>query len=299
MAESSNKTEPQRPEQQQIDDWLKSSQWSIDKIWNSFHNGSYEAEGIPIQMMYTSLANAHAELARVQCLNGEPHKVFRGSFSKAAGYTIKSFKMAYDQTDPDYIGDKELPDVSFSAYGYVNWQSVSEPEFIKGIYYALMGADFEIARELAQLFRNPGDGVLCGKQTNRYAHALKFAVMGEKDAGKKLLKQTLNELESAELSLPDILELSENRPLYAILDNDEALFHRDEEPWLEFAFKQWHLVDFLPAFSDRNKEKGTKPTDFFGEDYAVALVNLAIYYDMKVKIDHLNLPKDLILQPEG
>jgi len=28
--------------------------------------------------------------------------------------------MTYDKTDPDYLGDKELPEGSIIAYGYVN-----------------------------------------------------------------------------------------------------------------------------------------------------------------------------------
>lgn len=50
MAKSNNK-----PDQQQIDGWHESYQYQIDEIWNSYHNGSYEAEDIPVQKMNTTL----------------------------------------------------------------------------------------------------------------------------------------------------------------------------------------------------------------------------------------------------
>ncbi len=301
MTASSNKTDPQQPEQQQIDDWLKSCQWRIDTLWEGYHEGDSKKENEPESLTYINFARYYAELARVQCLNGEPCKVFRESFSKAAGHILKCFKTAYDKTDPEYVGDKEPDPTGWrsTAYGCVCWQHVADRVFIEGIHYALMGANFEITRELAKWFRKLGENGDCGKIVYSYAHALKFAVMGLKNDGKELAQQSLNEQEVAHSVTIPFDEPSRSRALYAILDNDVALFHSDDERWrLLCDYDARYLMKLSPNFTGK-KEELTTVSSFFAKDHAVALANLAIYYDMKVKIDHFNLPKDLILQPEG
>jgi len=279
-------TTDNEPEQQQIDHWLKVAQETIDRSWQDYHSNFYEKENIPIQAFYTGLADAYAELARAQFLNGEPRNVFRSNFSKATSYIIKSFKMAYDKSDPDYVGDKEPPDNSGFGYGYVDWSEVSERTFIEGMHYALMGADFDIARELAKLFRNPPDGGMKEKEVSRYAHALKFALMGVKDPGKELLRKTLNERKTKKTKDPLKLNyLTLSHALYGILDNDEALFNKGLE--LQIAFNQPYA---------QGEEKDTVYE--FICDNAVALANLAISYKIRVTVEHYTLPKGMLMQPE-
>ncbi len=131
--------------------------------------------------MNSGLINDYVELARVQFLNGDAPEIYRANLSKATRHIIKSFKMAYDKNDPDYIGDKNETDFSGFGYGCVDWFSVGEGVFIEGFHCALMASDFNQARELARLLRDRPDGRKLDKEINRYARALKCVALGEKD----------------------------------------------------------------------------------------------------------------------
>jgi len=87
-------------------------------------------------------------------------------FTNAARCTLKSFTMAYDDSDSDYQGEKA--DLSCN----------SETIMIRGLNYALMAADFELAEALAGWFRNRPNGLRMDIEVNRYVHALKHALLG-------------------------------------------------------------------------------------------------------------------------
>jgi len=276
-------TADNKPEQQQIEHWLKNSQERIDGTWEDYHSGFYEKEDLPMQTTPSNLAGAHASFARAQFLNGEPRKVFRESFSKAAGYTLKSFTMAYDETDPDYVGDRKSTDISGFGYGCVSWFQVSEREFVEGINYALMGADFDSARELAKWFRDPPNGKM-EKEINRYAHALKFALLGEKDRAKALVKQTLDEWKGRKTKDPFKMNYRTlSMALYGTADNDETVFNQG-------------LTLQLSLYQSYAQGEG-KDTDYeFICDDAVALANLGREYGLKVTAEHYTLPNGLLIR---
>ncbi|MCF6251778.1 MAG: hypothetical protein L3J75_11005 [Methylococcaceae bacterium] len=274
------------PEQQQIDHWLKVAKEFIVQVLNNYQSDFYQIEDLPIQTFYTTIATANAELAHAQYLNGEKSEIFRANFSKASSYIIKSFKMAYDKNDPDYIGDSKEVDFSGFGYGCVSWFKVAEDIFIEGFHYALMGADLKLAKELSSLFRNPPNGYLMDKEINRYAHALKCTALGEKEQGKILLKQTIDENTGKKTKSPLKLNyLTLSHALYGILDNDETLFNRGLELQLN-----------LHEPYARGEAKDT-PEEFIC-DNAVALANLAITYKIPVKVEHYLLPKSMLIEVE-
>ncbi|MFW5443140.1 MAG: Imm49 family immunity protein [Methylococcaceae bacterium] len=276
-------TEYTAPEQQQIDHWLNVANEFIEEVLSNYQSNFYQVKDLPIQAFYTTIATAYTELAYAQFLNGEAPEIYRANLSKATSYIIKSFKMAYDKNDPDYVGDKKETDFSGFGYGCVDWFSVGEGVFIEGFHYALMSADFEQGRELSTLFRDRPDGRKLDKEIHRYAHALKCAALGEKEQGKALLKQTIDEGKGKKTKSPLKLNYQTlSHALYGILDNDEALFNRGLE-------LQLHLHEPYA----RGEAKDT--SEEFICDNAVALANLAIAYKIPVTVEHHLLPKDMLI----
>lgn len=272
-----------KPEQQQIDHWLKVARETIDRRWVNYDSGFYEKEDLPIQNLYTGLASDYADLARAQFLNGEPPSVFRTNFSKGVGYIIKNYKMAYDKSDPDYVGDQPATDSSGFGYGCVDWGNVVEDTLIEGIHYAFMGADFESAQELVGWFHDPAKEHL-SKEITRYGHALKHALRGEKDAAKDLLKQTLDEAEGKKIKSPLKLNyLTLSMALYGILDDDEELFNEGLE--MQLALHQSYAQG---EAKDTDEE--------FVCDEAMALANYGLHCGLQVTIEHNLLPKGLLIQ---
>lgn len=275
-----------KPEQQQIDHWLKVSFERINDVEKSYRSGFYEKEDLPTQTFYTVIARAHADLACAQFLNGEPPEIFRANYSKATSYIIKNFNMAYDKNDPDYVGDQKETDISGFGSGCVSWFDVAEDIFIKGFHYALMGGDFTLARELAKLFKDRPDGRKLDKEINRYAHTLKQTALGEKEQGKTLLKQTIDEIKGKKTKR--LLKLNYQtltHALYGILDNDEVLFNRGLE--LQLNLHQTYA-----------QGEGKETPEEFVCDNAVALANLAIAHKIPVTIEHYTLPKGMLIQAQ-
>ena len=276
-------TQHTAPEQQQIDHWLKVSNEDIARKTKKFKSGLYQIKDLPIQAFYAGIASSHADLAYAQFLNGEAPEIYRANFSKATSNIIISFTMAYDKNDPDYVGDKKETDFSGFGYGCVSWFKVAEDVFIEGFHYALMGADLKLAKELAKLFDNPPNGYLMDKEINRYAHALKCVALAEKEQGKALLKQTIDEGKGKKTKNPLKLNYQTlSHALYGILDNDEALFNRGLELQLN-----------LHEPYARGEAKDTSEEFICGN--AVALANLAIAYKIPVTVEHHLLPKGMLI----
>ncbi len=275
-------TTDQEPEQHQIDHWLKVAEEFVEDIEKERYSDYYEKEDLPRQAFYTGLGSAYADLARAQFLNGEPPEIFRENFSKGAGYILKNFKMAYDETDPDYVGDKPPTDHSGFGYGCVSWFKVGETKFIEGVHYAFMAGDFNTARELAKLFRNRPDGRMLDIEVNRYAHALKHALLNDIELAKAELTPTIESLIKTSKDPFKLKHILLSISLYGILDNDEAAFNKGLELYLDF---------------DQKYAQGEeKDTDYeFVCDEAVALANLGIHFNLNVTVEFYRLPKGLLL----
>ncbi len=288
-----------QPEAQQIEHWLKTFSFQIDNKWKLFNSGFYEEEDLPIQGMYTSLAMFHASLARSKFLNGDPLAEVRIEFANAAKSILKSFTMAYDKSDPDYVGDKCPPpnphytghkDSIVEAkwldpvYGQVSWSDVMETEFIEGVNYALMAGDFELTQQLAEWFRDPGDGDLMDIDVNRYAHALKHALLGGRQQGWGLLKVQLDDYaKKPPKSAGDKNYFTLITILFGILEKDMEKFNEGLAAQLKF-------------YQGYVRGEGKDTTEEFICDHAVALTNLGLHHGFHITVEHDTLPKGLLIQ---
>ena len=282
-------TTDNKPEQQQIDFWLEDAERDVQRILKYRDNGFefYKKENLPIQTGYRALANYYADLGYAQFLSGAPRDVFRASFTTAAEYIIKVFKMTYDKNDPDYVGDKPPTDHAGFGWGCLDWWAVNEQKFITGEQYALIGANFDKAKELAEWYRNVPEEYQSDEIVHqRFAHALKFAVMGVKDPGKSLLWKSLTEMHGKKTKDPFKLNyLNQTQTLYGILDNDEERFNQGLE--LQVAM---HLIWV------KQEDAVDTPYEYICDD-AVALANLGIGFGMKLTFEHYTLPEGLVMLP--
>jgi hypothetical protein len=162
------------PDQEDIAYWIEENLKTIQQSASDYKSGWYKRQDIPIQSVYSGTAMDYAGLGRARFLNGEPPERFRAEFSVAGKCMLKCFTMAYDVSDPDYVGDKPKPLKAPSAgYGQVNWSAVIETNAIDGFNYALMGADFDTAKELADWYQDRKDGKKMDEVVNRYTYAYK------------------------------------------------------------------------------------------------------------------------------
>jgi|GEM_PF-1304470 len=137
---------------------------NFDELMN--REGFHDKNDVPLQAFYLGVALDHASLARARSLNGDPIDEVRAEFTNAARCTLKIFTMAYDDSDSDYQGEKA--DLSCN----------SETIMIRGLNYALMASDFELAEALAVWFRNRPNGLRMDIEVNCYVHAFKHALLG-------------------------------------------------------------------------------------------------------------------------
>jgi len=148
-----------------------------------------------------------------------------------------------------------------------------------------MAANFDTAQKLAGLFQDRKDGKTKPPCINRYVHALKHALLHEKEQGLALLTLTLEDFAAKPPNRgykANYFNLSQT--LYGVLSNDEVLFNQGLEQVLTFYKKSR-----IPADDLWN-------TDYeFICDDAVALANLGLSYNLKVTIEHELLPKRLLI----
>ena len=273
------------PEQKQIEDWLTEAMQSIEQTEQDLKDGYYQKKNIPLQSVYTDIASDYASLARAKFFNGSSLDSVRREFNTAAQCIKKSFSMAYEVRDPDYVGDKLPPEkTAFPPWNCVNWADVDETTGIDGFNFALMAANFDTARRLAHLFQDSGDGDLMPPCINRYAHALKHALLLEKEQGQALLKPTLNTFDTT----PPKRDYKANYfnlslTLSGILSNDETQFNQGLVQILDYYKKV-----MIPA-----EDLWDTDEEFICDD-AVALAILGLNYRLKVTVDNELLPKQLL-----
>jgi len=289
------------PQQHQIDHWLVVSRKSIAQTEQDNKEGYYEKENIPLQSVYTGTAMDYAGLARAKFLNGDSLASVQREFATAAQCIIKSFTMAYDDNDPDYVGDQWPPknphytghkdspikaQWSRPGYGHVCWADVGETDAIEGVNWALMAADVDRGRQLAHWYQDRKDGYKMDPDVNRYAHALKHALLNEADKGSALLQATLDEYTAKPpKNGGDMNYFTLSLTLAGILTGNETLFNQGLEQQLTFYEKVMIPSEDLWDSDER-----------YICDHAVALANLAIHYHLKVTVAHDLLPTALLIQ---
>ncbi len=288
------------PEQEQSDHWIKVSKEDMDETWEAQRNGFYRQHNIPLQSVYTGISLSHASLARAKFLNGDPIEEVRAEFAQAARCILKSFRMAYDPADPDYVGDRwPPPNPQYTGkpgsvveakwldpgYGEVSWANVGEVWFIEGIDYALMAADFALAKELAGWFRDPPDGVLMDKEVNDYAHDLKLCVL---EAWDEALARLEAHAEYYRAFPPTRNDYRRNyctltTALHGIAARDAARFNEGLRMQLDF------------YAHEANGEYRNTDQEFICDD-AVALANLGLHRGLPVTVEDDRLPRRLLIE---
>ncbi|MBU1171283.1 MAG: immunity 49 family protein [Proteobacteria bacterium] len=260
-----------KPEQEQIDHWLKVTTNHIKKDWELYHEGFYEKENISIQSVYAGFALDNSSLARAKFLNGDPIKDVRNQFAQAAKYMMKSFTMAYDPSDSDYQGES------------TDWSCVSETNAIEGMDYALMSGDFDLASKLASLFQNRLDGYTMAIEVNRYAHTLANVLTNKKEGAMKWLNHQMADYKKKPAQKGYRLNYyTLSLALEGILEFDEKKFNQGLLEHLEF-----YQNDAQGELKDTDEE--------FICDDAVALANLGIKHGLAVTVEYDTLPKGLLI----
>jgi hypothetical protein len=260
------------PEQQQIDHWLSVSQDAITRKWELRNSGFYEQEDLPLQGMYGSLASFHASLARAKFLNGDPLEEVRAEFANAARNAMKNFAMAYDENDPDYQGDAAK----------LSW--VSETTGIKGMNWALMSADFNLAAEMAALYRTRPDGKMLAIDTNRYANALALTIRDKREPALELLTAQFEDYKKKPPKSPA------DRNYYSLILALYGILVGEQEKFVEGLELQ------LKSYRGYAKGEGKDTDEEFICDDAVALAILGIHHGLEVAEEYEMLPKGLLIQ---
>ncbi|BBA37462.1 hypothetical protein sS8_5545 [Methylocaldum marinum] len=261
------------PEQQQIDHWLNNARYQIERTWRLNREGFHEKHGVSLQCVHTAVAGDHASLARAKFLNGDPIAEVRAEFANAARHILKSFRMAYDETDPDYQGEK------------ADLSAVSETIAIDGLNFALMAADFDLAVELGRGYRDRPDGFSLGLDVNRYVNALAFTVRDRlEDARQRLQAQFDDYARKPPKSAADRNYHSLVTALSGILERDAARFNEG-------------LAAQLKIYQSYARGEARNTDEEFICDHAVALANLGLRRGLAVTAEHPTLPRGLLIQP--
>ena len=260
-----------KPAQEDIEFWIQLAQNDIARRFKLQEEGFHKKNNISRQAVLYGFSSDYASLARALFLNGSLIEEVRTNYITAAQFIIKAMKIAFDKDDPDYLGEKS------------DWAAIMETTVIEGFNYSLIGGDFETGRELARWFFDPLDNEPMEPDVNRYAHALKHALLGEKEEGKALLSLTLEEYQARPTKDPaDINYFTMSLALHSILNNDEKHFNEG----LELQLKLYETIA-------RGEIRDTD--EAYICENAVALANLGIGFDMTVTVKHDLMPEGLLL----
>jgi hypothetical protein len=260
-----------QPAQNQIDHWIAESHNAITEKWELRKSGFYEKENLPVQGMYCSLSSFHASLARAKFLNGDPLEEVHAEFANATRHVIKSFAMAYDESDPDYQGDA----------AELSW--VSEGIGIEGMNWALMSADFKLAAEMAGHYRTRPDGDMLSLRSNRYANALALTIRDKRQPALELLVAQFEDYKKKPPKSPA------DRNYYSLILALYGIVAGEREKFLEGLELQ------LKSYRGYAKGEGKDTDEEFICDHAVALAILGIHHGLEVTDEYEMLPKGLLI----
>ena len=151
------------PDREEVESWIEISLEDIAKEQKNIDAGERD------QAIYMGMYLDYMTLGRARYLHGlwfqslstrAAVKEARAAFQNAAGCIEMSFRMAYDPTLPEYLGDK------------ADWARVMELDAIEGFNAALMASDFALARRFAPWPRPAPDGKRIGDEVCNYVDAL-------------------------------------------------------------------------------------------------------------------------------
>lgn len=259
------------PEQEQIDHWLQNAHYQIDRKWMLRRSGHYEKNNIPVQGMYTSLGMLYASLGRARFLNGDPVDEVRAEFAEAARQVLKSFRMAYDPSDENYLGDQ------------ADLIEVGETTFIDGANYACMAGGFALGATLAALWREWSGSAFHHEVTtctSAYAHLLK----DERNQARELLDTLM-----AEYQKKPAKGAGWRMNYFTLIVALSGIAHRDANQFNEGLKAQLLFYQSVAKGESKNTDEE------FICDNAVALANLGLRHGLQVTVQSPTLPPGLLI----
>ena len=274
-----------KPDQESINSWLDSAKESIDRDKKDFNNGWYEQENLPLQSYFVGMSHLYSDLGCARLLSEHPMADVCNAFSLSGKNMLQVFTMAYDPNDLLYVGDKPKREDQIGAgYGQVNWANVREIDAIDGLNWALMGKDFETARQLAFWYQDAPDGYKMEPVVNHYIYSYKYILLDRNDDAAALLKTTIEHYQAKppkHIGHKNYYYLSHIMQGIALGDSSQV-----NEALLQYL--AFYKKSVIPA-----EDYWDTPEEFIC-DRAVALVNLAIFKGIIITAKHDLMPQGLI-----
>lgn len=267
---------------------------SEDTEWTEEVNGWVEIDSQDIQKgqliisrgeakqsTYTGLADDYLDIGLAKYLRSDAIEEVVQAFRRSAECIETSFRMAYDESHPKYLGEN------------ANLVWVSMTYAIDGFHAALLAADFELGRRIAQWAQIPSDEIdEAGNPKHsqslvaNYMHALKYIFLGE-DA------KALNFTWATEKWFEKKGEPTKNRfhrnffhrcrMVRAMLEKDPDLFESSME--VQLKSHAWEAV---------HDDIADTPEAYIYVD-GVALCNLALNKGMKINFEVDVIPEGLLI----
>jgi hypothetical protein len=249
---------------EEAQNWVTTAEERIQKRLEKINTGRAEAS------TWVGLSEWYMSLGRARFLRGDPIAQVREAFQNAARGIETCFRMAYDPSSPQFLGDKVDP------------SAVLDVTAIDGLNASLMVADLDQARRLAQWIP-PGahtDSNL--PEDAQYVRGLKHLLLDHPDKARAHINGLLQRYGGK----PPRSGYKRNyytlaQTLAGILDENDAKF-----------LEGLHLqAEFYRTLA--RGENADTPEERLC-DHLVALGNLGIHYGRELKSDVPFLPRELL-----
>ncbi len=201
-------------------------------------------------------------------------KEARAAFQKAAECIEMSFRMAYDPTLAEYVGDQ------------ADWSCVMEAHGIDGFNAAFMASDFALARRFAPWPRRSPDNAPMDAEVCNYVDALQAYLLKDSGKASELLRRNLDKFKKRPSSKGFRLNYHTlSMTLLGIVEKNDVRFNGGLAAQLEFYER------FETGVNSENEDTAQ---EFICDD-AVALANLGLWAGLKLQTKHRLLPTDLLI----
>lgn len=262
------------PGREDLEWWIASGLADVEK------RGGEIAAGQATQETYTGLYLDYMTLGRAYYLNGtwflhrNTVKEARASFQKAAECIEMSFRMAYDPTLPEYLGD------------HADWARVMETDALDGFTAAFMASDFALARRFAPWPRRSPGNIPMDEEVCSYANALQAYLLNDAGTATQLLRRNLDKFKQRPSSKGVPLNYHTlSMALLGIVEKNETRFNGGLAAQLEFYER------FETGVNSKNEDTAEE----WICDQAVALANLGLWAGLKLQAQHRLLPTALLI----
>ncbi len=265
------------PDREDVEWWIEHGLKEIAKEQKNVDAGERD------QAIYTSMYLDYMDLGRARYLHGvwfqslstrAAVKEARATFQKAAGCIEMSFRMAYDPTLPEYLGDK------------ADWSCVMELDAIEGFNAAFMSTDFALARRFAPWPRRSPDDDPMDIEVCNYVDALQACLLNDSGTAAALLRGNLDKFKQRPSSKGFRLNYHTlSMALLGIVEKNETRFNGGLAAQLEF-YERFEI--------GLNSENDGTSQEFICDD-AVALANLGLWAGLKLQTKHRLMPVDLLI----